>query len=157
MEQSRMTCRWFLVAVVVLAACAPDAGTGRPAATGPSAGTGRSAGTTVTVARTGGFAGVDDRVVIGPGGSWSTTNRAGARRTGQLAAQQRDELERLARDPRLTAEATRIASPSTCADVYRYVVTVDPVQVSFADCPADGDAPVAAAAIVRLVAGAVWS
>jgi hypothetical protein len=138
------------VAVVLLSvpACAhrTGAGTGSPSPT--------ASRVTVTVVRSGGLAGIHDEFVVDANGTWSVTDRTGARRSGHLTDQQRATLARLAADPRLPDEATRVQSPPHCADVYGYAVTVDAIRVSFVDCPTD-ERPDAALAIATFVTQAV--
>jgi hypothetical protein len=136
--------------LLLLAACA--GGTDRPGDT-PAPPT---AGPAVSLARTGGLAGVDDQVVIASDGTWSATDRAGTRRTGSLSDQQRATLARLADDSGLTVEAAQTREPTRCADAYAYAVTVRTVRVSFVDCPTDADLPPVASSIVQLVKQAVW-
>jgi hypothetical protein len=150
----------IVMPLLLLAACAGDAdgpagGDSTPAATSsPTA-----SGVIVSLARTGGFAGVEDRVEIAADGSWSATDRAGARRTGQLSSQDRASLAALAADPGLAAESAEPSGtrgPTRCADAFAYVVTARAARVSFVDCPADGGQPRIAASIVAIARRAVW-
>jgi hypothetical protein len=108
----------------------------------------------VIVVRTGGFAGVRDTLVVQPDGRWRRTQRTAAARSGQLTASQQEQLRRFAADPRLAAEAARTPPPTRCRDAFSYTVTVAGTTVGYVDCPADPDQPVAAAELVRLLAGA---
>jgi hypothetical protein len=143
--------------LLALAACAQGGG---PAQATPSPGGWFSPGpqATVTVQRGGGFAGVDDRVVVSPAGSWTATDRAGASSSGELTTAQREQLATLIADPRLADEATRTRQPTRCRDAFEYRVTVEAgsrrQQVTYADCPSDENLPEAAAAIAALVMGA---
>lgn len=104
--------------------------------------------------RTGGFAGVQDTLVVQPDGRWRRTQRTAPAVSGQLTAPQQEQLRRLAADPRLAAEAARTPPPTGCRDAFSYTVTVAGTTVSYVDCPADPDQPVAAAELVRLLTGA---
>ena len=75
-------------------------------------------------------------------------------RSGQLTQPQREQLRRLAADPRLAAEAARTPPPTMCRDAFSYAVTVAGTTVDYVDCPTDPGRPVAAVALVRLLAGA---
>jgi hypothetical protein len=130
--------------MLVLSGCADTPGAGVQSAS-PSA-----ADPVVSLVRTGGFAGVHDEVTIGADGSWTVTDRTGTSRTGHLTDQQRDALRRLAADPRLAQESTRIQGPSRCADVYNYVLTVNGRRISFIDCPTDDNRPLASIALIEL-------
>lgn len=105
--------------------------------------------------RTGGFAGVQDTLVVQPDGRWRRTRRTAAAASGQLTAPQREELRRLAADPRLAAEATRTRPPTRCRDAFSYTVTVAGTTVGYVDCPADPDRPAAAVEVVRLLTRAI--
>jgi hypothetical protein len=139
-----------LAVLALLAACAKNPGgamnSASPSATDP----------VVSLVRTGGIAGIADKVTIARDGSWTATDRAGTQRTGQLTEQQRESLRSLAADPRLREESKRTQGPSRCADIYQYTLTVDEVRISFLDCPTDEDLPVAAKAVIALVTGSVW-
>ncbi len=110
----------------------------------------------VSLVRTGGLAGVHDQVTIGADGSWTVTDRTGARRTGRLTEQQSGALRALASDPRLVRESARVQGPSKCADVYDYVLTVNSTKISFIDCPTDENLPQASIALIELVTRAAW-
>jgi hypothetical protein len=140
--------------LAVLAACA-EAGD-RPGGAASSAPPSTGPGPALSLTRTGGFAGVDDQVVVAADGTWSVTDRAGAHRSGQLSEQQRATLARLAEDPGLAAESALTREPTKCADAYTYAVAVRAVRVGFVDCPTDAAPPRVAAGIVQLVGQAVW-
>ncbi|HKS98835.1 MAG TPA: hypothetical protein VJT31_04825 [Rugosimonospora sp.] len=146
--------------LIVLAACAGRAGTS-PAGPGPTGGPTGSPATSaapaaprVTLTRSGGFAGFDDRIVVESGGGWTATDRAGKQRTGTLSTAQRDELTRLATSPAFAAEATRPGQTVRCSDAISYAVTAGAVKVSYADCPTSVR-PATAVAITRLLATAL--
>ncbi|RAG84276.1 hypothetical protein DN069_17435 [Streptacidiphilus pinicola] len=103
----------------------------------------------ITLQRTGGFAGLKDTVFLDPRGAWTVTDRAGAQTTGELTAVQVAAVMTLAADPQLASEAGRTPAPSRCTDAYHYILTVGTARISYADCPADPDQPVASMALVR--------
>lgn len=105
----------------------------------------------ITVQRTGGFAGAKDTVDLAPHGSWTATDKSGARRTGDLTPDQATRITTLAADPRLTTEAARTRPPTRCRDAYSYVLTVGAVRVAFVDCPADPDQPAASLTLTKQV------
>ncbi|WKU02721.1 hypothetical protein [Micromonospora sp. HUAS LYJ1] len=96
----------------------------------------------VTLTRSGGFAGNRDTVTVEPDGRWTTTDRAGARRTGRLDAAALDRLLTLT-GPATRADAGGPADDG-CADTYRYQLTVGTHRVDWTDCPT-GPQPSAAA------------
>lgn len=108
----------------------------------------------VTVIRTGGFAGVQDTLVVQPDGRWQSTRRTAAAGSGQLTAPQRERLRRLAVDPRLAAEATRRPPPTRCRDAFSYTVIVAATTVGYVACSTDPDHPVAAPELVHLLTAA---
>ncbi|MEV4417078.1 protealysin inhibitor emfourin [Catellatospora sp. NPDC049609] len=112
----------------------------------------------VAVVRSGGIAGVNDTFIVEPSGKWTATDRSGAAKSGQLNAQQRHELQRLAHEPKLAEESNRQRGRSKCNDAFTYTVTVSDASgqkmVGFSDCPSDENLPQTAMAIAVLVTGA---
>lgn len=108
---------------------------------------------TVVVARTGGFAGVMDTITVSGDGTWSHPTSVTA--TGKLDPAQVAQLQKLATDPRLAAEAATTAAPTKCNDAFDYTVTAGAVTLSFTDCPSDTFQPAAAMQIVDFVEDAV--
>lgn len=109
---------------------------------------------TVTVNRTGGVGGVDQRLVVRPDGGWTwVPGRAGggSGTSGRLDDRTRAELARLTADPDLPAEGARHRGPEQCADAFHYTVAVRAAVVSWYWC---GDPPPVAGAIVALLAAA---
>lgn len=163
-----------LCVVAALGACAPTArdATPTPGGSGPGspataavpsdAGTPSPATTAspdrltmlVTVQRTGGIAGLDDRIELDSTGKWTHTARGDQQRTGQLSAAQLDRLRGLAADPRLAAEAARPSDKPGCADGFSYLVIAKGNQVRYSDC-GSGGMPVAANEIFTFVTQAV--
>lgn len=114
--------------VILLAACASTA----VPASGPTTGATRAAPATVTLTRSGGLTGSAESVVIAPSGTWTRTDRTGARASGLLTAAELDELHTLA--DRLTAVTAPSMGTVACADGSNYAVTVAAVTVSYTDC-----------------------
>jgi hypothetical protein len=109
------------VALIALAssACGPASGTGTPASSTVPA------PVRVTIVRTGGFAGVTQRIDIAPDGSWVYTDkRTSTVERGRLSEAQRQQLARIAADPALAEEARRSLPSGGCADMFVYAVTV---------------------------------
>jgi hypothetical protein len=157
-EVSMTVLRATAVAAVFLlvAACAPGGtGSGGPSASPSAAGDEAS----VAVVRSGGFAGLRDTVTVEPGGRWTATDKAGGTKVGELNAQQKHELQRLAALPALAEEGRQQRGPTNCRDAFAYTVTVtrpgDQVIVAFSDCPSDENLPQTALAIATLVTGAL--
>ncbi len=160
-RQSGMGFRWRLVLAIVTvavfsSACAQaqsNAGAGATASSGsPPAG----AQPWVKLLRTGGFAGVRDEVTIDQQGGWTSRNKAGDQRFGQLDQATMDQLRTLARDPNLPVQATRSVGPTRCRDAFEYDVTVATLRLSYVDCPSDPELPQAWQAIVDLVGRSVF-
>lgn len=144
---------------LLTAACATPAGVDPASSASPGAASPPGAAS-VSVQRTGGFAGVNDRITVDPAGTWTATDRARNSKSGELTTSEQEQLQTLAADPRLDAEAARTTALTRCADAFQYTVTVDrtggdrTVTVSFTDCPGDENLPETAAAIATLVIGA---
>jgi hypothetical protein len=121
-----------------------------PAPSVPDPG-GTTAAARVTLTRSGGFAGRGDTVTVEPDGRWTAVDRAGSRRTGRLDPADLGRLRGLAADPRLADEARRSTTPTGCADVFTYRLTVDNLETGYVDCPADTGPPPATRALVELI------
>jgi hypothetical protein len=106
---------------------------------------------TVTVARSGGIANVRETINVDGAGEWTRTPASDASKMGQLSLDQLNELQKLATDPRLPAEAATVAGPSKCADAFNYEVTAGAATVRFVDCDTDNFQPTAAMALVDYV------
>lgn len=147
----------FLSLVSMTAGCASQGG---GAAARPSGG-----GSTpeaaplpqIAVQRTGGFAGRKDTVTVDPAGSWSATDRSGARKAGSFTPGQLTAIRTLAADPRLAAEAGVTRPPTRCRDAYGYQLTVGGTHIEYVDCPADPDQPAASIALVKAIVGSTIS
>ncbi|MEU1236190.1 hypothetical protein AB0N38_02185 [Micromonospora aurantiaca] len=110
--------------------------------------------TEVVLVKSGGIAGLSDTVRVEPDGHWTRTDRAGASREGQLAAEKLTRLRQLAADPRLAAEAAVTVPPTMCADAFTYRLTIGPNQVGYVDCPPETTPPAVTAQVVDLLNGA---
>ncbi|MEH1165679.1 hypothetical protein V6V47_09855 [Micromonospora sp. CPCC 205539] len=124
---------------------------GAPAPTVPLPGATSNTAGPVALTRTGGFAGRGDRVTVEPDGQWTAVDRAGSRRTGRLSSADLGRLRGLTADPRLAAEARRTTTPTGCADVFTYRVTVGTLETGYTDCPTDEAPPPATRALVELL------
>ncbi|WP_141714917.1 protealysin inhibitor emfourin [Micromonospora rhizosphaerae] len=143
------------VAAVTVAALLIPLG-GCSATDSTSTGARRSATPAAQVARlvlekSGGIAGVRDTVTVEPDGRWTVVDRSGASRTGQLSAADLERLRQLAADPRLAAETGSTTKPTSCADSFTYLLTVDGTTTGYVDCPTDASRPAATAAVVELL------
>lgn len=141
------------LATPLLAACGAPATVRQNAPTRPPAAT---RPTPVTLVRTGGDVRLRDRVVVSGDGRWTSTDRAGARRTGRLSDARLRQLRSLASGrATLAAEARRPSTPANCLDAPDYAVTVGSTTVRFTGCPDDPARPYTAAAIADLIDRAV--
>jgi hypothetical protein len=139
------------VLLISLGACASGGGRRSTEAQAPSASaTTTAAPVAVTMTRTGGFAGVRQRIAIAPDGSWTRTERSGATTSGQLTADQIAQLQQLAQDPGLSAEKTPASGKRICADAFVYTLSVGAGTIAYTDCNA---CPPKASQLVALIAG----
>jgi hypothetical protein len=142
--------------LVVLAGCARSGGTGSATPTPlTSPSSAPVAAAQVTLVRTGGLPGVNDRVVVDANGAWTATDSTGKQRNGQLTAQQRDRLAQLVGSGQLAREAARPSQPARCMDAYVYTLTVGADTVGYVDCPGDATRPETAVALVALLTEAI--
>ncbi|MBV1854680.1 protealysin inhibitor emfourin [Catellatospora tritici] len=159
---TRRHIRLFTVAAVAAllafgagCATAADPGTGNTPESTTESPDGRVAGVAVTVEKTGGIAGVNDRVSVERDGSWVKVGREGKQASGTLSADQLSQLQTLTADPELAKEAARSPQPSNCRDAFNYTVTVDRAGQktisAYTDCPSDKDIPVATQKVALLV------
>jgi hypothetical protein len=107
----------------------------------------------ITVQRTGGFAGRKDTVTVAASGEWSVTDRTGAQKAGALTRGQLTTIRALATDPRLAAEAAQTRPPTRCRDAFAYQLTVGGTHVEYVDCPVDPQQPTASIALVKALVG----
>ncbi|MEU3610536.1 hypothetical protein AB0E83_34625 [Streptomyces sp. NPDC035033] len=114
--------------VVGVAGCAdadapapPDRG---GATTGAVATDPRSGAVLVEVRVTGGFAGVDNLLVVREDGSWTVRSRSGEPRTGRMTAAELAELRAALEDPAYARVPERPDGPPV-ADGFQYSVTYD--------------------------------
>jgi hypothetical protein len=139
--------RWLLVSALLLTACSGT--TGAPEPGGP-------AGQLVTVEKTGGFAGVQEAVLVDPSGKWTVTGQAAGSTTegGRLTMADSEKLQALAADPRFAVEASATRAPTKCADAFAFAVTVGTATVRYSDCSSDSPLPAVASEIADLVMAA---
>jgi hypothetical protein len=136
---------WGTAATPTPAATTPAPDTGGPAQ-GDSSLTG-----TVTMQRSGGFAGVMQSVEIAPDGAWTYTDRrAGTVRHGRLSSVQRQRLVRSLADPALTREQAVSAPVGVCSDGYLYQITSDRMRMKFVWCGSVGNRPALVAVITAI-------
>ena len=139
----------LLLAAVPLAGCAGGAG-GGGGGTGSSP-AGGDAAQTVQLQRVGGIGGNQDKVTVQPDGRWERTGKAAAKKTGTLAADERDRLTRMAADPALVAEAKRTVPESDCSDAFDYALTIGSTKVAWRDCGSATKPPATANGIARFL------
>jgi hypothetical protein len=107
---------------------------------------------TVTLTRTGGFAGVNDQYTVAPDGTLSIQGRGKPAARKKLTPAQLAELRALVTSPQLTAEAARgpIKAPG-CADGFNYSVTVGSTRLSGVDCGGMAEQAPTLWKVIRLV------
>ncbi|MER8037510.1 hypothetical protein [Streptomyces hydrogenans] len=84
----------------------------------------RSGAVLVEVAVSGGYAGVDNRLVVREDGSWTRTSRSGEPRTGRMGAEGLAELRAALQDPAYARVPERPSGPQV-ADGFQYSVAYD--------------------------------
>ncbi len=141
----------FVAAAVasVLAACGADDGPVTGASPGPTVATPGSSSAPsevagrfpVSVTRSGGFAGVDDAVVVAADGSATVKRRSGRPTPVTLTAEQLAELRTLLASPALAAEAAGPAQRESCADGFTVTLTTGSVRATSYSCAPPGDRP----------------
>jgi len=109
---------------------------------------------TVTLVRSGGIAGLTETITVQPDGKWQRGNGRSVERTGRLTSAQLSKLKALAADPRLDAEADRLA-PGTnrCNDAFTYLLNVDSKLIRYEQC-GQGEPPKVTMEIVTLLQSA---
>jgi hypothetical protein len=123
-----------VVLLVAVSACGSVAATAPVTSIASPSPSPSAARLSVTLTRTGGLAGANDRVVINPDGAWVRTDRAGTQKRGQLSADQITELQRLANDPELMRESSLPSAKVTCADGRTYSLSAGTATVTYTDC-----------------------
>ncbi|MGH3727409.1 MAG: hypothetical protein ACRDTU_01500 [Micromonosporaceae bacterium] len=103
----------------------------------------------ISLARTGGVAGVDQRIQVTVDGAW-TYSEDGKKETGQLTDQQVSKLQSLAMDKGLRTEA-KIKDRQTCADGFQYDLRAGSVSMTATDCGGQEGRPAFAALVDYLV------
>ncbi|HEV7655878.1 MAG TPA: hypothetical protein VGP36_14260 [Mycobacteriales bacterium] len=142
----------LLLAALPLAACGGGGSTDSGPGTGTGvSGDGGSAAQTVLLQRFGGIGGNQDKITVQPDGRWDRAGKAGADRTGRLAADQREKLTRMAADPALAAEAKRTVPESDCSDAFDYALTVGSTKVAWRDCGSATKAPATANGVAQFI------
>ncbi|TDB75201.1 hypothetical protein [Micromonospora sp. KC723] len=140
-----------IVVAGLLTGCAATSTGDLPATATPDGTASSSTGTAdirVVLTRSGGLAGRDDTVTVGPDGRWTATGRGGAVRQGQLSPADLDRLRALA-DTATTGAGGTSTEAAGCADTFRYRLTVPAGSVAWTDCP--GPPPPTADTIAHLL------
>ena len=107
-------------------------------------------GDVLTVRRTGGIAGVDQRLTLQSDGAWTYSDaRAGGTQQGTLTPAQLAQLRTLVMQPGFAAEG-RLSPAAGCADAFAYEVALGDLAVQFSDCPASSSHPIASSILALL-------
>jgi len=131
----------------------PSGGAGEPSSTGGPT-TGPASYGKVTVARTGGIAGVMQVVVVNQDGSWVYTDKKAARTMrGRLTEALHRQLAALLANPNFVRETRLAPTPARCNDAFIYSVSVGEASVRYEQCGGVGNRP-AIDAVLELVQGA---
>ena len=143
MSQTQRTAPALLAiaAIALLAVTACGAGTASQAGPGTSpnqtAAHAEPLPALVTIDRSGGFAGIRQRIVIEKTGAWTVTGPAPAVRTGLLSPDQLGSLRMLIDGTTWWADGRRPPSPADCPDGYVYVVAIAEHTATADDCAMD--------------------
>ena len=106
----------------------------------------------VTVARTGGIAGVSQTLRVEPDGSWIYVDRRPvAQKTGRLAEPDFRQLVSLVTGPAFAREARMAPPVGTCSDGFIYTVTIGELTARYDDCATESERPTTASVIDLLV------
>ncbi|MGE5828724.1 MAG: hypothetical protein ACM30G_10235 [Micromonosporaceae bacterium] len=117
----------------------------------PAGRTGTSLTGTVTMQRSGGFAGVMQSVAISADGAWTFTDRrAGTVRRGQMSQLQRQRLAQSLTDPALARQAAASTSVGVCSDGYLYEITWGSQRTRLMWCGSVGNHPAVVAVITAI-------
>jgi hypothetical protein len=98
--------------------------------------------TGLELARTGGFGGVDEQVTVRADGTWQRLDAGKVVARGKLTGARLAELQRLAADPALAAEAGRKVAPGRCADGFHYTLRVGDRLIRHEQCGTGAKPPV---------------
>lgn len=89
----------------------------------------------IIVTKTGGFAGVEDRLVIAEDGTWEYTGSHGPQgESGTLTSEQLDRLHTLAVATELFAPPEKTKPDHQCADMFQYGLTVGDMTARSNEC-----------------------
>lgn len=106
----------------------------------------RAVAARVTVQRTGGLAGVTQKIVVESDGRWRYSEDAGTAQTGRLSAAQVKRLHLLLGDPSFGSAFY----PGSCADGFHYSLLTGQRRVEWDDCGRSSPAEVAEAIVALL-------
>jgi hypothetical protein len=139
MTAARIALGGVLVVTGVLAGCATPTTTtaDRPGSATSATPTSATAAVlpAVSLTRTGGFAGVNQTIVITAAGAWTFTDkRSNATSSGQFTQPQLVQLAQLALDPRVAQEVLQSPSAGACSDAFNYTLAIGPQNTTFEDC-----------------------
>ncbi len=89
----------------------------------------------ITVHRTGGVAGVDEKLDVTPAGAWTYTNaKTGKTETGTFTPDQALALTGIMSDPALPQQIADSAPKGVCADGFKYLIEVSGKTYRVEDC-----------------------
>jgi len=139
--------RWIAITAMLVTVGGLAAGCGAQAAPGKTSVT--PGAVSVSMSRTGGFAGVNQSIEIAADGTWIYTDkRTNHSEKGSLNADQRIQLLRLVSDPAFDDQLIKAAKPDpSCADGFHYTINTGGEPRSFDDC---GNAPAVTSAIAAI-------
>jgi hypothetical protein len=129
--------------LILLAGCAtspsdtaaPGGGSTSPSATPVPSPSAAGELPPVTVSRTGGLVGFEDKYTVSPDGTLSGSTREAPALSKKLTADQLSELHKLATSPSLAAEAAKMRSiERECVDGFNYSVAAGSVTATTTDC-----------------------
>jgi hypothetical protein len=90
--------------------------------------------TGLEMAKSGGFAGINESVTVKADGAWTRLEDRKVVRTGKLTAAQLAGLRKLAADPALATEANQKAATARCADGFNYTLHVGYQLIRYEQC-----------------------
>ena len=154
-----LTALALVVTSVFVTACG-DPGAGErpgltshgPTSTSSSASIPPGAAVPVSISRTGGFAGVSQRIEIAADGSWTYTDRRASVQQGKLTPEQLSSVQQRVNDPAFASQLNGSGGPKTCNDTFIYQIVAGEKRGAFDDC--DAAVKPAVVAVVAAVAAA---
>jgi hypothetical protein len=96
----------------------------------------------VVVTKSGGLAGMMQRLVVAADGSWTFSDtKSGATQTGRFTPTQASNIATLLADPAVLAESRTPPNPVACADAFVYTVQTGELVLRYDQCSAAGRRP----------------